>query len=105
MFVPVDQSLLGAVVTRSMKKQVAHGETEMTAAPSTVEKKTDSSPLNQGKSGIPQSLTNSFNSKQFDLQHIRLEQFKDSSIQQKIKKFNEIQPKVHLFFTMVYYIN
>jgi hypothetical protein len=83
--VPVDQPLLGAVVTRSMKKQLARGETEVTAAPSTVKEST-SSPLNQGKSAMSQSLTNPPISKQFDLQHIRLEQLKDSNIQQKIKE-------------------
>ncbi|CAF1521778.1 unnamed protein product [Rotaria sordida] len=81
--------VIGAVVTRSMKKKFVQQEFELDKSSLSMEKDPDSSPLEQVKDLSSQSPVNSYTNNQFDIKKIKLEQTKDPIIQKKVKEIQQ----------------
>ena len=88
--VPVNKYyVMGAVVTRSMKKQLLQQDKGPDQFSVSAEKETMSSPLGQFTDLASQSVVNSYPSTSFDIQQIKQEQQKDPVIQKRIKEIRQ----------------
>ncbi|CAF3321707.1 unnamed protein product [Rotaria socialis] len=81
--------VIGAVVTRSMKKQYFQRTTELDKSSSSIVKEIDSSSLEQLKESSNQSQVNLDTCNQFDIKQIKSEQDKDFIIQKKVKEVQQ----------------
>ncbi|CAF3544285.1 unnamed protein product [Rotaria sp. Silwood1] len=81
--------VLGAVVTRSMKKQQIQQESELDKSLLSIEKELESSSLEKIKNLSSQSQLKSYTCNQFDIKQIKFEQEKDPIIQKKVKEIQQ----------------
>ena len=81
--------VMGAVVTRSMKKQLLQHEKGLDQSSVLAKKETMSSPLGQFTDLPSQSVVNSYPCTSFDIQQIKQEQQKDPVIQKRIKEIRQ----------------
>ena len=88
--VPGDKRyVIGAVVTRSMKKQPCQQELESDKSLLSIQKDSESSSLEQFKNPSPHSQVNSHIYNEFDIKQIKLEQEKDPVIQKRIEEIQQ----------------